>query len=247
MILILGIIKLLKRKRAFKNRYQRWPSSEDIESIPNNDSWDNANGHLQGKHRISNSSNPIKLIHGDNQTSFFFTMQQFLHICLIIIPIVDIITKVTLKSSEKLQGVNVFYSSSSLLTWLIALLVLRFESCQFFKARRSSHSVGLLLFWSLSFITENLSFISWNNKHWWFHADNPKQDAELGLFVTRYVCVSLLFLLGFSGPGLYKPETVIEVNKRQGPDDATSVVSTSICIVFLFVRNVEAHLYPIVT
>lgn len=223
LILLVVIFKCINRRRSYKNIYRHTSSFEEIESIPNNDSWSDSNNHVQDR-LGSLSTNPITLIHGGSQSSFFFTFQQFLHVCLVILPIIDLIVHATLKSSTEIQGVNVFYCSSSLLVWLIGLFVLRYESHQFFKARRSSHSLGLLLFWSLSFITENLSFISWNNDHWWFHSKTSMQKAELGLFIARYVCISLLFLLGIYGPGLYKPEPVVEVNKVQGPDDGTNVV-----------------------
>lgn len=172
------------------------------------------------------TANPIALIHGDSQTSFLYTLQQFLHVCLIIVPIVHIIAKISLKSSEdKIQGVDVFYCSSMVLAWLIALIVLRHESFQFFKAKVQTHSFGLVLFWSLSFLTENMSFISWNNSNWWFHLKSTLDELELGLFITRYVCMLMLFLIGMKGPGLYKTQPMFVAHKQEGPSDATNVVS----------------------
>lgn len=231
LILLIGLIKYIRRKDRSKNIYRKFHSPEDSESgpVPNNEispeirhrAVNRTNSRENGNLQIIN---PVKFVHGSDQMSFLFTFQQFLYVCLMIVPLIDAATKGGLDSS-KLQGVTVFYDAASLLLWLIGLLVLRYESIAFFKAKRSSHSLGMILFWGLAFINENLSFISWNNKHWWFQDKTTIKQVELGLFITRYVCVSLLFLLGLKAPGLYKPEPVLEVNKRQGPSEAASVVS----------------------
>lgn len=230
-ILFIGLIKYIKRKDLSKNVYQKFDSTEDTESgpVPNNDI------PQEIRHRTVNRTNsmengnlqinPIKFVHGSNQMSFLYTFQQFLHVCLMIVPLIDVATKGGLDSS-RIQGVTVFYDAVSLLLWLIALLVLRYESIAFFKAKRSSHSLWMIFFWGLAFINENLSFISWNNEHWWFkYKTGTIKQVELGLFITRYVCITLLFLLGLKAPGLYKPDPVLKVPERQGPSEAANVVS----------------------
>lgn len=147
-------------------------------------------------------ANPAEFVHGDNRTSFLYTFQQFAHICLVTIPVINIITKVSI-ATQRLQGYVIFHDVGMFLTWIIALLVLRAESAKYFSARVSRHSLGLLLFWTLAFIVENLSFISWNNPHWWFVRNTRNQEAEFGLFVARYTITLLVFLLGLKGPGLY--------------------------------------------
>ncbi|XP_031568501.1 ATP-binding cassette sub-family B member 6, mitochondrial-like [Actinia tenebrosa] len=233
LILFIGLVKYIQRKERYKNAYRNFDSTEDAESgpVPNNEiphdirfgTVNRTNSKENGHPQIPN---PVKFVHGTDQMSFLFTFQQFLHVCLMIVPLIDFATKGGLDSS-RLQGVTIFFDAASLLLWLIGLLVLRYESIAFFKAKRSSHSLGMILFWGLAFINENLSFISWNNKHWWFEHKTTIKQVELGLFITRYVCISLLFLLGLKAPGLYKPEPVLEVHvrERQGPNEATSVVS----------------------
>ncbi|KAJ7369787.1 ATP-binding cassette sub- B member 6, mitochondrial [Desmophyllum pertusum] len=90
----------------------------------------------------------------------------------------------------------------------VSFFVLRIESARYFKAHVTRHSFGLLLFWSLAFVIENLSFISWYNPHWWFGRNTRIQEAEFGLFISRYVIMVLIFLLGLKGPGLYQPPPV---------------------------------------
>ena len=167
---------------------------------------------LHGKCEMKNNSiqfvlDPAEFVHGDNRTSFQYTLQQFLHLCLPIIPVIDIITKVSI-TPERLQGYVMVNDGEMLITWVVAFFVLRNESALYFKAHVSRHSIGLLLFWTLAFIIENVSFFSWNSPHWWFARKTKIQEAEFGLFVARYVLLSLIFLLGLKGPGLYKPPKV---------------------------------------
>lgn len=163
---------------------------------------------IGGQCELENSSaefvaNPATFVHGDNRTSFLYTFQQFLHICLILVPITDVITKVTM-ARERLQGYVIVNDAGTFLTWMVAIFVLRTESARYFKAGISRHSLGLLLFWALAFIIENLSFISWNNPYWWFGRNTSIQKAEFGLFVVRYTIIVPVFLLGLKGPGLYQ-------------------------------------------
>ena len=162
--------------------------------------------------------NPSDFVHGDNRTSFLYTFQQFAHLCLMLVPVIDIITKASM-AADRLQGYVIFNDAGMFLTWMIAFFVLRAESAQFFSARVGRHSLGLLLFWTFAFVFENLSFISWNNPHWWFLRNTQNQDAEFGLFVARYTIALLVFVLGLKGPGLYhsmkpfvpiKPEQSLE-------------------------------------
>lgn len=167
---------------------------------------------IGGQCELENSSaefvaNPATFVHGDNRTSFLYTFQQFLHICLILVPITDVITKVTM-ARERLQGYVIVNDAGTFLTWMVAIFVLRTESARYFKAGISRHSLGLLLFWALAFIIENLSFISWNNPYWWFGRNTSIQKAEFGLFVVRYTIIVPVFLLGLKGPGLYQPPSL---------------------------------------
>jgi len=157
-------------------------------------------------------ANPAEFVHGDNRTSFLYTFQQFLHICLVLVPIIDVITKASM-APERLQGYVVVNDAGTFLTWILAFFILRAESKQYFKAHISRHSIGMLLFWTLAFLVENLSFISWNNPHWWFGRNTSIQEAEFGLFVSRYTIMVVVFVLGLSGPGLYrqpKPQVPIK-------------------------------------
>ena len=149
-------------------------------------------------------ANPSYLIHGDNRTSFLFTFQQFLHIIVLFIPVIDIITKATIVP-DRIQGYVIVNDASMFITWMLAFFALRTECALYFKAHISRHSLGMLMFWTLAFVKENLSFISWHNPHWWFGRNTRIHEAEFGLFVSRYTIMALIFLFGMLGPGLYRP------------------------------------------
>ncbi|XP_005191059.1 ATP-binding cassette sub-family B member 6 [Musca domestica] len=67
------------------------------------------------------------------------------------------------------------------------------------------HGLVLLLFWTLAFINESLAFINLRNEDWWFNLKTNKDKIEMGLFVTRYICSLLIFVLGLKAPGITFP------------------------------------------
>lgn len=220
-ILLLALIQLYKKRKIQKDNHGRTLLSTDIESTSVEEiireevkpsdcvlKCRRINGSCQiSQNSIQAIMNPAEFVHGDNRTSFLYTFQQFLHICLVLVPVFDVITK-TVIEPKRLQGYVVVSDGGTFLTWLTAFFVLRAESSRYFKVHLSRHSIGLLLFWSLAFVIENLAFISWNNPHWWFGRKTRIQEAEFGLFITRYTIVVLIFAFGLKGPGLYQPPKV---------------------------------------
>ena len=220
-ILLLALIQLYKKRKIQKDHDGRTLLSADIESTSVQEitreeqkpcdcvlKCRRLNGSCQmSQNSIQSIMNPAEFVHGDNRTSFLYTFQQFLHFCLVLVPVIDVITK-TVIEPKRLQGYVMVSDGGTFLTWLIAFFVLRAESSRYLEVHLSRHSIGLLLFWSLAFVIENLSFISWNNSHWWFGRKTRIQEAEFGLFVTRYTIVVLIFALGLKGPGLYQPPKV---------------------------------------
>ena len=220
-VLLLALIQLYKKRKIPKDNQGRTLLSADIESTSVQEiireevkpcdcvlKCRRTDGSCEmSQNSIQFIMNPAEFVHGNNRTSFLHTFQQFLHICLVLVPIVDVITK-TVIEPKRLQGYVMVGDVGTLLTWLMAFFVLRAESSRYFKVHLSRHSIGLLIFWSLAFVIENLAFISLNNPHWWFGQKTRIQKAEFGLFVTRYTIVVLIFALGLKGPGLYQPPKV---------------------------------------
>jgi len=216
---LLFLIQLWKRRKVYAENQRNTfvpdleSTSVSIQEVKRERNFPHT-GVFNGKHKRGYSNledtsnqliqNPSDFVHGDSRTSFLYTFQQFAHLCLILVPAIDIITKASM-AADRLQGYVIFNDAGMFLTWMIAFFVLRAESAQYFGAHVGRHSLGLLLFWTFAFTFENLSFISWNNPHWWFLRNTQIQDAEFGLFVARYTITLLVFLLGLKGPGLYHP------------------------------------------
>lgn len=67
---------------------------------------------------------------------------------------------------------------------------------------RRHHSNVLLVFFTLLFICENAALVNLSSDDWWFALKTKSDKIELGLFVTRYICTLLLFVLGILAPGI---------------------------------------------
>lgn len=239
--LIMALLYFCKRRRHAQLNLQNSFGYEDLESAINRGKCDCAIKckRLDGKCQLEPNSadcikDPAQFVHGNNQSSFLYTLQQFLHICVAILPVLDLIIKAS-SHLDRLQGYIIFNDCATFITWLIVLSALKTESQIFFTARISRHSLIILLFWSLAFLNENLAFISWHNDNWWFLRTNSNQAEEFGLFVARYVTTALIFLLGLFGPGLYKPPTeeVLVVDEEISTEGR--VVSFS--ILFLLIND----------
>lgn len=220
--LVLALLYIHKRRQQSYLHRQNHFLYEDLESGINKGKCDCAIKckRLDGKCQLEPNSaacinDPAKFVRGEDQSSFLYTFQQFLHICVAVLPVIDLIIKAS-AYHNRLQGYILFNDCATFVTWLVMLFALQIESKIFYAARISRHSLILFLFWTLAFVNENLAFISWNNDHWWFLRENNNQTAEFGLFVVRYVCTALIFLFGMFAPGLYKPaaEEILVVDEE---------------------------------
>lgn len=64
------------------------------------------------------------------------------------------------------------------------------------------HGVVLLLFFTITFIAQNVALVNINSKDWWFELKTETDRIEMGFFVTRYVCTLFMFVLGLKAPGI---------------------------------------------
>jgi ATP-binding cassette, subfamily B (MDR/TAP), member 6 len=64
------------------------------------------------------------------------------------------------------------------------------------------HGIVLLLFFTLTFIAQNVALVNINSKDWWFELKTKKDRIEMGFFVTRYICTLFMFVLGLKAPGI---------------------------------------------
>lgn len=64
------------------------------------------------------------------------------------------------------------------------------------------HGLVLLVFWTLVFIVENLSFINMRHEDWWFNLNSNKDKIEMSMFALRYASCLFIFVLGLKAPGI---------------------------------------------
>lgn len=64
------------------------------------------------------------------------------------------------------------------------------------------HGIVLLIFFTLTFVAQNLALVNINSKDWWFEMGSREDRVEMTLFVTRYICTLLTFALGLNAPGI---------------------------------------------
>lgn len=95
-------------------------------------------------------------------------------------------------------------SSLTVISFLFSIcLVIKERYYLLPSAPTRGHGLVLLLFWTLVFINENFSIMNLNKEDWWNHVfDHIRDKIEMTLFVTRYVCTLLIFVLGLKAPGL---------------------------------------------
>lgn len=68
------------------------------------------------------------------------------------------------------------------------------------------HGVILLIFFTMVFICQNVALINLNASDWWFQMETEKDRIEMGLFISRYICTLLIFVLGLKAPGIQSIE-----------------------------------------
>jgi ATP-binding cassette subfamily B (MDR/TAP) protein 6/ABC transporter ATM len=111
------------------------------------------------------------------------------------------------KFPSEIQLTNFFfqilYTSLTIISYLFAI-------CLIFKERHNQlpsvptrgHGIVLLIFFTLTFIAQNLALVNINSKDWWFEMETRKDRIEMALFVTRYICTLFIFVLGLKAPGI---------------------------------------------
>ncbi|KAK6640025.1 hypothetical protein RUM43_008302 [Polyplax serrata] len=85
------------------------------------------------------------------------------------------------------------------------------------------HGFVLLLFWTMVFVSENLSLMNIKKPEWWFHGKTLSDKVEVSFFITRYLSCLLLFVLGLRAPGIPSTRDYMDLNHSNVPQDRDSV------------------------
>ncbi|KAH8382638.1 hypothetical protein KR009_004511 [Drosophila setifemur] len=149
--------------------------------------------------------------------SRLYAVQLFLLFLLPVLALIRFLMNARVYPDSAVYGYMIF---STVMVWV----AYPFSVCLIFKERyyqlpsvpTRGHGLILLLFWTLAFINESLAFINLRHEDWWFHLKTNKDQIEMGLFVTRFICSLLIFVLGLKAPGIMAP-----YNPHQRLDDSS--------------------------
>lgn len=79
----------------------------------------------------------------------------------------------------------------------------------------------LLIFFTLTFIAQNVALVNVNSKDWWFNMQSKQDRIEMAFFVTRYICTIFLFVLGLKAPGITSVVSEDEVNLVENENEVS--------------------------
>ncbi|XP_013773595.1 ATP-binding cassette sub-family B member 6, mitochondrial-like [Limulus polyphemus] len=130
-------------------------------------------------------------------------LQIFLSFFIPLLNIVHFGLQATVVGDKQIYGHMVLAFILMSVMWPTSVLLI------FLERRRAlpsiptwGHGWVLLTFWTLNFIIENLAFLNLKNEDWWFDLSSISDKFEFSLFVLRYICCMLVFVLGLKAPGI---------------------------------------------
>ncbi|XP_069472975.1 ATP-binding cassette sub-family B member 6 [Ambystoma mexicanum] len=113
-------------------------------------------------------------------------------------------------------GYMLAYALLSSAGWAFTLYLLHLERTRVLPQDRTrGHGMVLLVFWTLAFAGENLTFISWSSPLWWWGLEDVPQKVQFSLWFLRYVFTGSLFVLGIRAPGLPRRPYMLLVNEDE--------------------------------
>ncbi|VDD83433.1 unnamed protein product [Mesocestoides corti] len=136
--------------------------------------------------------------------SFGFILQIVLSVIMVILTLAQAFLYIFAKNTgaNASFGFLLLYATTMPASWgiILSLMVVeRYRLCP--KLYSRGHGFPLLLFWTVSFVLINLPLSSLGNPSWWWSLGSATDKTEMGVWISQYICVLLLFLLGFMAPG----------------------------------------------
>ncbi|KAF5285462.1 hypothetical protein FQA39_LY16636 [Lamprigera yunnana] len=131
-------------------------------------------------------------------TTNLYRLQILVTILIPVLEVVRFILLATVLDDKQVYGYMVTSLTLTLFMYPFSLYLLKMER----QFRTDGHGLVLLLFWTLTFVSENLAFVNLGQNQWWFQMQTTNDEIEMGLFVVRYISRLLLFVLGLKAPGI---------------------------------------------
>ncbi|VEN58269.1 unnamed protein product [Callosobruchus maculatus] len=146
-------------------------------------------------------------------TSKLYYLQLFLTIFLPILEVTRFALQATILNDKTIYGYMILSLVMTVVAYPFSIWVIKVERhYQLPSLPPRGHGIVLLVFWSLTFIAENLAFLNLGQQNWWFHLSD---QIEMALFVLRYVTCLLIFFLGLKAPGIMQNIDYFSLNDAQ--------------------------------
>lgn len=120
---------------------------------------------------------------------------------------------------------QILYTSLTIFSYLFAICLISIERhYQLPSVPMRGHGIVLLLFFTLTFIAQNVALVNVNSKDWWFNLQTRQDRVEMAFFVTRYICTLFMFVLGLKAPGITSvvSEDEIHLIENENENEASS-------------------------
>ncbi|XP_044763694.1 ATP-binding cassette sub-family B member 6 [Coccinella septempunctata] len=135
--------------------------------------------------------------------SKLYCLQVFVIWMIPILEVTRFILQLTVLNDKNLYWYMIVSLVLTLLVFPYSLWILRVERHYMLPSIPTrGHGIVLLLFWTMVFVAENLSFLNLGKESWWFKLKTESDKIEMALFVIRYISCLLMFLLGLKAPGI---------------------------------------------
>uniref|UniRef100_T1JKF5 ATP-binding cassette sub-family B member 6 n=1 Tax=Strigamia maritima TaxID=126957 RepID=T1JKF5_STRMM len=153
----------------------------------------------------------------DLPRSILFKLQIVLTIVLPVLSLIRLVLQAVLLKDHVIYGYMIFAFICNSIYWFYSLSVIFLERWNILPSVPTrGHGLMILVFWTLAFINENLSFLNMRNEDWWFHTWKSLTDkVEMALFVLRYIVTFLIFLIGMKAPGLVREPTISTISHER--------------------------------
>ncbi|RMZ94017.1 ATP-binding cassette sub-family B member mitochondrial [Brachionus plicatilis] len=137
--------------------------------------------------------------------NFLFKLQYLLHFLLMLEAFIKFSIETTIIEKNKFYGYLILNCVTKSISWILAIVLVFFESCKALPSIPSrGHGLVLLIFWTLQLIIENFAFISYKGDEWFWKLDSKADKIRFSLWCFRFSATLICFLIGFRAPGVPK-------------------------------------------
>ncbi|KAL5012191.1 hypothetical protein ScPMuIL_010742 [Solemya velum] len=134
---------------------------------------------------------------------FGYTIQVCTTILMMVAAVLLVILQDVSIGDQRVAGYQLLNALVAMVIWPLSLRLMCLERNNALPSIPTrGHGLVLLIFWTLAFVRENVAFVSWWNQSWWWYLESDGDRIEFSLWLIRYLCTFLLFVLGFRAPGL---------------------------------------------